>query len=216
MGRLLYLGVMTVKYLVGVDEAGRGPLAGPVSVGVVVAPLQFKTVFKKYAVKDSKKLTENKREEWYRWLNKERRLDLSADKAGKINFATALISPEVIDKRGIVPAVKLGIKKCLKRLDLNPAECQVLLDGSLRAPAQFKNQQTIIKGDEREPIIALASIAAKVRRDRQMVKLAKIYPTYQFEVHKGYGTKAHYTALKKYGPSLIHRRTFLKTLDLYK
>jgi ribonuclease HII len=193
---------MTVKYLVGVDEAGRGPLAGPVSVGVVVAPLQFKTVFKKYAVKDSKKLTENKREEWYRWLNKERRL-------GKINFATALISHEVIDKRGIVPAVKLGIKKCLKRLGLKPEECEVLLDGSLKAPNEFKKQQTIIKGDEREPVIALASIAAKVRRDRQMVRLAKIYPVYHFEIHKGYGTKAHYAALKKYGPSLIHRRTFL-------
>ncbi len=193
---------MTVKYLVGVDEAGRGPLAGPVSVGVVVAPLQFKTVFKKYAVKDSKKLTENKREEWYRWLNKERRL-------GKINFATALISHEVIDKRGIVPAVKLGIKKCLKRLDLEPKDCQVLLDGSLKAPVQFKNQQTIIKGDEREPVIALASIAAKVRRDKYMCRLALKYPQYQFEVHKGYGTKAHYAALKKHGPSLIHRRTFL-------
>jgi len=200
---------MTVKYLVGVDEAGRGPLAGPVSVGVVVAPLTFKMVFKKYAVKDSKKLSEKNREEWYLWLSKERRL-------GKINFATALISSDFIDKKGIVPAVKLGIKKCLKRLDLNPAECQVLLDGSLKAPAQFKNQQTIIKGDEREPIIALASIAAKVRRDKQMVKLAQIYPSYKFEIHKGYGTKAHYAALKKYGPSLIHRRTFLKTLDLYR
>ena len=193
---------MTVKYLVGVDEAGRGPLAGPVSVGVVVAPLTFNMAFKKYAVKDSKKLSEKNREEWYRWLSKERRL-------GKINFATALISSDFIDKKGIVPAVKLGIKKCLKRLDLNPAECQVLLDGSLKAPAQFKNQQTIIKGDEREPIIALASIAAKVRRDKQMVKLAQIYPSYKFEIHKGYGTKAHYAALKKYGPSLIHRRTFL-------
>ncbi|MDO8183885.1 MAG: ribonuclease HII [bacterium] len=193
---------MTVKYLVGIDEAGRGPLAGPVSVGVVVAPIEFKTVFKRYAVKDSKKLTEINREKWYKWLNQERKLK-------KINFATALISHEVIDKRGIVPAVRLGIRRCLTRLSLKPAECQVLLDGSLKAPLIFTNQKTIIKGDERESIIALASIAAKVRRDRYMCHLAKKFPHYHFEVHKGYGTKAHYLALKKYGLSTVHRLSFL-------
>ncbi len=191
------------KWLVGIDEAGRGPLAGPVSVGVVVAPSAFKTVFKKYAVKDSKKLSEKDREQWYKWLNKERR-------EGKLNFATALVSNQIIDKQGIVPAVRLGIKRCLARLNLEPEECEVLLDGSLKAPLIFKSQKTIIKGDETEPIIALASIAAKVRRDRYMCRLAAEYPKYQFEIHKGYGTKAHYAALKKHGLSTIHRLSFLK------
>ena len=194
---------MKHAFLVGIDEAGRGPLAGPVSVGVVVMPFNFKPALAKYSVKDSKKLSEKDREIWYKWLIKERRLN-------KINFATALVSHEVIDKRGIVYAVRLGIKRCLNRLELNPNKCEILLDGSLRAPAKFKNQKTIIKGDETEPIIALASIAAKVRRDRQMTRLAKEYPKYNFEVHKGYGTKAHYAALKKYGPSVIHRLSFLK------
>lgn len=191
-----------IKWLVGIDEAGRGPLAGPVSVGVVVAPMTFKTVFKKYAVKDSKKLSEQDRERWYKWLVKERRED-------KLNFATALVSNQVIDKQGIVPAVRLGIKRCLNRLNLKPEECEVLLDGSLKAPLIFNQQKTIIKGDETEPIIALASIAAKVRRDRYMCRLAKKYPQYQFEIHKGYGTKGHYKALKKHGASLIHRLSFL-------
>lgn len=190
-------------FLVGVDEAGRGPLAGPVAVGVVVMPISFRSVLKKYRVKDSKKLTENKREGWYKWLYKERRL-------GKINFATALVSHKIIDKKGIVYAVKLGIRKCLNRLNLRPLRCQILLDGSLKAPAKFKNQTTLIRGDETEPIIALASIAAKVRRDRHMTRLAKKYPKYNLEVHKGYGTKAHYVALKKYGPSVIHRLSFLR------
>ncbi|MBP9856171.1 MAG: ribonuclease HII [Candidatus Pacebacteria bacterium] len=190
------------KWLVGIDEAGRGPLAGPVSVGVVVAPSAFKTAFKKYAVKDSKKLSEKDREQWYKWLNKERR-------EGKLNFATALVSNQIIDKQGIVPAVRLGIKRCLTRLNLEPEECEVLLDGSLKAPLIFKQQKTIIKGDETEPIIALASIAAKVRRDRYMCRLAPKYPKYNFEIHKGYGTKAHYAALKKHGLSTIHRLSFL-------
>lgn len=191
------------KWLVGVDEAGRGPLAGPVSVGVIVAPLNFKPVFKKYAVKDSKKLSEKNREEWYRWLVKERR-------EGKLNFATALVDNKIIDKKGIVAAIKIGMARCLKSLDLKPTECEVLLDGSLKAPPIFKQQKTIIRGDETEPVIALASIAAKVRRDRYMCRLAKKFPAYQFEVHKGYGTKAHYAALKKNGLSTFHRLSFLK------
>lgn len=193
---------MKVKHVVGVDEAGRGPLAGPVSVGVVVAPLALNLALKKRAIKDSKKLGEKDREQWYKWLMTERR-------AGRLNFATALISPQVIDKRGIVVAVNLGIKKCLKRLNLNPHECEMLLDGGLRAPIIFKIQTTIIKGDEKEALIALASIAAKVRRDKEMCRLAKKWPAYNFNIHKGYGTKAHYQALKKHGPSLIHRLTFL-------
>lgn len=191
-----------IKYLVGVDEAGRGPLAGPVSVGVVAVPLGLKTALAKYGVKDSKKLSARDREQWYKWLAKERRVR-------KITFVTALISSKVIDKKGIVPAVKMGIGRCFTRLKLPPRECAVLLDGSLLAPKIFKQQKTIIKGDETVPIIALASIAAKVRRDRLMVKLAKKYSGYGFEVHKGYGTAAHYRAIKKRGLSTLHRLSFL-------
>ncbi len=187
----------------GIDEAGRGPWAGPVSVGVVVMPLLFKPALSKYSVKDSKKLSEKNREKWYQWLSQERHL-------GKINFATALVSEKFIDQKGIVPAVRLGIRRCLSRLELNPGQVKILLDGSLRAPKTFTNQQTIIRGDETEPIIALASIAAKVRRDRFMTKLAEQFPQYHFEIHKGYGTLAHYKALKKYGPSTVHRLSFLK------
>jgi len=194
-----------IKYLVGVDEAGRGPLAGPVSVGVVVIPMTLKPALNRYGVKDSKGLSVGDRERWYQWILKERR-------AGKLNFVTALVSARTIDERGIVAAVERGINRCLARLDLSPDACRILLDGSLRAPAKFKKQKTIIRGDETEPIIALASVAAKVRRDRLMIRLARKWPGYGFEVHKGYGTKAHYAALRRQGPSLIHRRTFLKGL----
>lgn len=193
--------------MVGVDEAGRGPLAGPVAVGVVAVPIKLKSAIGHYAVRDSKKLSPRDRDGWYRFLIKERRL-------GNLCFATALVSEKIIDSRGIVPAVRLGIKNCLQRLKLEPGICEVRLDGSLRAPRRFRCQQTIIKGDETEPIIALASIAAKVRRDRRMIKLAKLYPDYNFEIHKGYGTAAHYQKLQVHGPCLIHRRTFIKGLDL--
>lgn len=178
-------------------------MAGPVSVGVVVMPLLFKPALSKYSVKDSKKLSEKNREQWYRWLSQERRL-------GQIDFATALVSEKFIDQKGIVPAVRLGIRRCLTRLNLESRTVKILLDGGLKAPRQFTNQQTIIRGDETEPIIALASIAAKVRRDRFMTRLAKQFPQYHFEIHKGYGTAAHYKSLKKYGPSTVHRLSFLK------
>ncbi len=194
--------MMKMTYLVGVDEAGRGPLAGPVAVGVVVMPFTLKKALTKHAVKDSKKLSAKERDKWYRFLHRERRL-------GKINFSTALVSHKIIDERGIVFAVRVGIKKCLSRLNLKPDSCQILLDGSLKAPVKFKNQKTIIRGDETEPIIALASIAAKVRRDRYMIRLAKEYPHYNFEVHKGYGTALHYRQIKKHGLCTIHRLSFL-------
>lgn len=192
----------SIAYLVGVDEAGRGPLAGPVSVGVVVVPIKLQPVLKRYAVRDSKKLSPRHRGEWYRFLWRERQV-------GNLQFATVLVSEKIVDRHGIVPAVKRGINRSLRRLNLEPLACSILLDGGLKAPKKFAYQQTIIRGDETEPIIALASIAAKVRRDRRMAKLAKLYPGYGFEIHKGYGTAAHYQAIKKLGPSAIHRRTFL-------
>ncbi len=182
-----------MKYVVGIDEAGRGPLAGPVAIAAVVMPAGAKSKASK--VRDSKKLNYKQREEIYSGL--------------KLKFVCSLVGEKIIDKLGIVRAVRIGIKRCLKRLNFAPACCRILLDGSLKAPARYRNQKTIIKGDERVQIIALSSIVAKVRRDRRMIKLSQKYPAYDFHVNKGYGTRAHYRALKKHGPSPIHRRSFL-------
>ncbi len=197
------------RYLVGIDEAGRGPLAGPVSVAVVVQLARIVLDSDKMLgiLRDSKKLSEQKREEWFKWLREKK-------KKGDLDFAVSLVGEKIIDQRGIVRAVKIGIGRCLKRLKLNPNQCQVLLDGSLKAPKIYRDQRTIIRGDETIPIIALASIVAKVTRDRKMVRLGKKFPNYQLAIHKGYGTRAHYRALRKYGLSPLHRRSFLKDFQL--
>lgn len=188
------------RYLVGIDEAGRGPLAGPVSVAVVVIMSRRRLDTK---IRDSKKLSEKGREEWFKWLKAEK-------KKGRLNFAVSLVGEKIIDEQGIVPAVRIGIRRCLNRLKLNPDQCQVLLDGSLKAPKIYRDQKTIIRGDETVPIIALASIVAKVTRDKKMLRSGKKFPNYQFSIHKGYGTRAHYLALRKHGLSPLHRRSFLK------
>lgn len=192
-----------MRYQIGIDEAGRGPLAGPVSVGVVVLTPKFNKKFFK-GIKDSKKLTERARDEWFKKA-KEAKL------TGNLDYKVALISEKVIDKRGITVAISRGIEKCLKDLKI-PKYSHIFLDGSLVAPKQFKNQKTIIKGDEKIPIISLASVCAKVTRDRYMIKLSKKYPQYGFEIHKGYGTRMHRQSIKKYGVSSSHRKTFLSLL----
>lgn len=194
------------KYIIGIDEAGRGPLAGPVSIGVFA-------VEKKYAKKvlsranDSKKLSEKIREEIFseiKVLLKEK----------KCFYDVSLVSEKIIDTKGISFAIKKGLakslKKVLKEIDRMPDEVSVFLDGSLYAPKEFIKQKTIIKGDSLVPVIGMASIMAKVTRDRYMVRIAKKYPQYGFEIHKGYGTLAHRKAIKKYGISNIHRKTWIK------
>ncbi len=192
------------KYLVGIDEAGRGPLAGPVAVGVVLIEYRelpkLERLFR--GVKDSKQLSARQREEWLGKLKE-------AQAEGILRFASALVGNLQIDNQGIVAAIRLGIKCGLNRLAVSPAESEVLLDGSLRAPANYLNQRTIIRGDESELIIALASIVAKVRRDHYMVALAKKFPQYGFEQHKGYGTAAHYRQIRQHGPTSCHRLSFL-------
>lgn len=111
---------------------------------------------------------------------------------------------------GISKAIKNCLEKSLKKLNVKPHECQVLLDGGLKAPSIYKNQKTIIKGDEKEWAIAFASIVAKVSRDTLMCRLAKKYPKYCFEIHKGYGTKKHCELIRKYGLSGEHRKCFCK------
>lgn len=195
--------MQSLKHVIGVDEAGRGPLAGPVSVGAVRIPTRFSKGFFK-GIRDSKQLTESERELWYA-------LALEAKKKGELDFAVSLVSETVIDTRGIAYAIKLGIKRCLKKIAANEKD-QIFLDGGLKAPVEFIHQKTIIKGDEKIPLISLASIAAKVTRDRYMKKISTKYPAYSFHIHKGYGTRMHREAIKAHGPSAIHRKTFLKNI----
>jgi ribonuclease HII len=183
------------KYtIVGIDEAGRGPLAGPIAVAGVAAKNKNSKFLK--GIKDSKKLSAKKREEWEKVLSASRRIECQS----------VLVSAKIIDKIGITKATKLAVARVLKKFSKNPD--MVLLDGSLFAPNHYK-QKTIIKGDEKIPLIAAASIIAKVRRDRFMLHLHKKFPCYCFNQHKGYGTKLHYKKLKKHGLSSFHRRSFL-------
>ena len=193
-----------MNYIIGIDEAGRGPLAGPVSIAAVRIKHNFDKKFFE-GIKDSKKLTPEERELWYA-------MALEENKKGNLDFSVSLIKETVIDRWGIVYAVNLGIKRCLEKIKAIGEESQVFLDGGIKAPEYFAHQLTIIKGDEKIPIIAMASIIAKVQRDRLMVRLAKKFPGFGFEQHKGYGTRAHRLALATLGPTIIHRKTFIKNL----
>jgi len=193
-----------MRYIVGIDEAGRGPLAGPVAVGAVSVPnVQSLALDKKFwkGIKDSKKLSEKERELWF---------DLAtvARREGKIDWAVSLVSEKVIDKKGIVHAINLGIKRCLAKVSATE-DFRIFLDGGIKAPENFLYQKTVVKGDEKIPVISLASILAKVTRDRKMKQLAKKYSKYGFEQHKGYGTKLHVEMIQKYGSVGPHRRTFI-------
>mgnify|MGYP001579745551 CR=1 FL=1 len=190
-----------MSYVIGIDEAGRGPLAGPVAVGAVSVPLDFNKNFFK-SIKDSKKLSPSDRELWFA-------LALEAKKGGLLNFAVSLVSEKVIDRHGISYAIKLGIKRTLKTLGV-PTDSQVFLDGGIKAPKEFRHQLTVIKGDEKIPVVSLASIVAKVTRDKRMVKLSKKFPKFDFQIHKGYGTNLHRSAIQKYGLTEVHRQSFLK------
>lgn len=190
--------------IAGIDEAGRGPLAGPVAVGVVKIPTDFNKKFFK-SIRNSKQLTAEERELWFS-------LATEARKKGELDFRVSLVSEKVIDKHGISYALRLGIKRCLSQLGLQD-DSQIFLDGALKAPVQFKHQLTVIRGDEKIPVISLASICAKVIRDRKMVKLSKKFPEFGFDIHKGYGTFMHRQALAKYGLTELHRRSFLKKIS---
>lgn len=195
-----------MKYLIGIDEVGRGPIAGPVAVGafIFLTP-DAKKLFR--GVKESKQLTEEKREEWFEKI-------LKIKKEGHIDFCVTFQSEKTIDEKGIVFAIKKCLATSLKKVSKEPENCLVLLDGGLKAPEHFKHQKTIIKGDAKETVIALASICAKVLRDRHMKELAKQYPGYDFEIHKGYGTRGHYSLIKKHGLSDLHRKSFCRQLLL--
>ena len=187
--------------MLGVDEAGRGPLAGPVAVGVVAVAEGFDVAREFPGVADSKKLSEKKREKLFEMLT-------ARVARGDARFTVEFESAETIDKEGIVFSVRRALSRGVNALAPDAASVRIQLDGALRAPREYA-QETIINGDELVPLISLASIAAKVTRDRLMTELSIQYPLYGFERHKGYGTQAHYEALRKHGFCAIHRRSFI-------
>lgn len=188
-------------HILGIDEAGRAPLAGPVAVGFVRIPDGFDVLAHFPGAKDSKLLTEKKREEIFRALEER------AEALG-IRWCVRFGTHETIDARGITIAVKQAIRSGVKALAPEPDGVRVQLDGALYAPREYE-QETVIRGDALVPVISLASIVAKVSRDRLMKKYARKFPHYGFELHKGYGTRFHYDALRAHGPCEIHRATYL-------
>ena len=176
----------------GVDEAGRGPLAGPVCAAAVVLPRE--TVIE--GLNDSKKLTDQKRRALY---------DVITERA--VAYGIAFASEQEIDEINILQATFLAMERAMQKLTVRPQ--LALIDGN-RAKDFGLPVRTIVHGDSLSASIAAASILAKVTRDRLMEELDGEYPQYGFAVHKGYGTKRHYEALREFGPCPIHRRTFLK------
>ena len=238
-----------MKYIVGIDEVGRGPVAGPVAVCAFICEENFqKEIEMKVPLRDSKKLTKIQREKWFEFLKKEK-------EKGNCDFAVTMVSSEWIDKVGIVRSIQKALDQSLDKVmknyenqssgfsvslqrretDGSPRALSALaenhartgittrhktdfhnfyvyLDGGLKAPKEYVNQETIIKGDELHPVISFASIVAKVTRDNLMEKYGSEFPEYGFENHSGYGTKAHYDAIKKHGLSPLHRKSFLKNI----
>lgn len=179
-------------------------MAGPVAVGILLAPAKFNIAKHFPDAADSKILTEKKREEMYERI-------LLFSRTGELRFCVRFASAELIDKIGISKAVRRALYSGVRFLAPEPKSkeksVQILLDGSLHAPEEY-TQETIIRGDASEPIISLASIVAKVRRDRLMRGFAKKYPEYFFDIHKGYGTAKHYAAIAKHGLCDIHRKSW--------
>lgn len=181
------------KYVVGLDEAGRGPLAGPVTAAAVLVRQFSITNFQFSKINDSKKLSERQREFFYEVLTNH----------PQIEWGIGVVSEKIIDKINILEATKLAMKKAAKNLNAD----FLLLDGNFKINSKI-SQRAIIKGDSKVFSIAAASIIAKVTRDRLMQKMHKKYPQYNFAKHKGYGTAAHVASLKSFGPCEIHRKTF--------
>ena len=181
------------KMIAGVDEAGRGPLAGPVVCAAVIMPMGEKDIIE--GVNDSKKLTEKKREVLYEQI-----------KAKALAYAIVEVDERTIDEINILNATKFGMKGAVEKLGVIP---EVVLIDAVKIDIELP-QENIIKGDALSYNIAAASILAKVYRDRLMKQLDEKYPDYQFAKHKGYGTKLHIELLKKFGKSPIHRESFIK------
>jgi ribonuclease HII len=181
-----------IQLVCGIDEAGRGPLAGPVCAAAVILPPHFELP----GLNDSKKLTDKRRRELFPLI-----------KEAAIAYGIGFASHEEIDDINILQATYLAMERAIAQLSVVPE--QLLIDGNRAKDFGFPTR-TVVKGDSLSASIAAASVLAKVSRDDLMLQAAEDYPQYGFEIHKGYGTKAHYEALPSVGPSPIHRRTFLK------
>lgn len=181
-----------IQLICGVDEAGRGPLAGPVCAAAVILPPNLDIP----GLNDSKKLTDKRRRELFPIIKEQ-----------AIAYGIGFASHEEIDQINILQATYLAMERAMAALSVKPE--LALIDGN-RAKDFGLPVETVVKGDSRSASIAAASILAKVTRDDLMLQAAEEYPQYQFEIHKGYGTKAHYAALTEKGPCPIHRMTFLK------
>lgn len=179
-------------YICGIDEVGRGPLAGPVVAGAVILPKDCKLLY----LNDSKQLSEKKREELYDKIMEE-----------AVAVAVGYASPARIDEINILQATYEAMRQAVNKLSVKP---DIFLNDAVTIPGIEGKQVPIIKGDAKSLTIASASILAKVTRDRIMVEYDSMYPEYEFAKHKGYGTKAHIEAIKEYGPCPIHRKTFIK------
>ena len=218
------------EYVIGIDEVGRGSLAGPVTVTALAIPRDFdfrmfdsdlgvyspeiyttlKNINSKPLLRDSKKLSPKQRLEW---VNRIRQVP-------EIRFITKSVKPRVIDDINIANAANLAAYRAIKSLTKNyllqVANCSIYLDGGLYIKSKkyqtqnFEDAETIIKGDELLPVVSLASIVAKVSRDKLMRRLSKIYPQYGLHVNKGYGTRDHIEAIKQHGLSEFHRLSFMK------
>ena len=183
-----------VKRLCGVDEAGRGPLAGPVCAAAVILPQNCEI----QGLNDSKKLSEKKREALF---------DVIC--ASAVSYGIAFATVEEIEEYNILGATFMAMNRAIARLDRVPE--LALIDGNRNTGIQIPSR-CVIGGDGKCADIAAASVLAKVTRDRYMRQMAELYPQYGFEKHKGYGTKAHYEAIRAYGPSPIHRPSFLRKM----
>ena len=183
-----------VSLLCGVDEAGRGPLAGPVCAAAVILPRDIDIP----GLNDSKKLSEKQRELLYDIIIRE-----------SLSYGIAFSTVEEIEQLNILQATFLAMNRAISQLSLKPE--LALIDGNRNTGIEMPSQ-CVVKGDSRCADIAAASILAKVTRDRYMYELAQEYPQYHFEKHKGYGTKLHYEAIREYGPSPVHRMSFLKRM----
>ncbi len=190
------------KYLIGIDEVGRGPLAGPVTFGAVCVPMNFDFKLLRGA-KDSKQLSYKKRQEW---LCVARQLRADTD----LRYCITSTNNRYIDQHGLAKAIKKTIRELVHKFDLDPTEVFLCLDGGLRSPAGYDHSRTIIKGDDKVSIISLASIVCKEHRDAYMRRMATRYPGYGFESNVGYGTQQHRDAIAKIGPCELHRKSWLK------
>ena len=182
------------SFICGIDEAGRGPLAGPVVAGAVVLKKDAQILY----LNDSKKLSEKRREELY--------LEIQ-EKA--VSWAVGIAGPERIDEINILQATYEAMREAVSKLSVPP---DILLNDAVTIPGLDIPQVSIIKGDAKSVSIAAASVMAKVTRDHMMARYGELYPQYGFAKHKGYGTKVHVEALHEFGPCPIHRKTFLKKI----